>query len=433
MRIGLVSLHTSPLETPGEGDAGGLNVVVREAALALEALGHEVTIATRASLRQPAGTFPLSGDSRVTVVALEVGDPDLEKEALPAHTREFGRALTAHPLLAKVDVLHAHYWLSGIAALEAGHAPVVTTLHTVGAQKNAHRAAADAPEPDARLNAERRLVAETALVAGSKSELTAITEAYGSPGGAPITSRIIHPGVDTRLFAPESQTPPEPHQQPGQGAGTVAAATRDTDTEPRPRGEAARGAAFLVIGRVQPLKGQDLAVEAFIAFTQLAPGLAQGARLTIAGQATPGQESFLAALQERASVAGLDIQFLPAQSREGAARLMRESTVTLIPSHSETFGLVALESAASGTPVIAAHTTGLVESVREGVSGVLVSGRDALHWAQAMAHTVHDTAALDALGRSARAYAQRHDWHAHAQSLEAYFTEIVSVQRKRNV
>ena len=429
MRIGLVSLHTSPLETPGGGDAGGLNVVVREAALALEALGHEVTIATRASRRQPAGTFPLSSDSSVTVVAFEVGDPGLEKEALHAHTREFGRALAAHPLLGEVDVLHAHYWLSGIAALEAGHAPVVTTLHTVGAQKNAHRASADAPEPGARLDAERRLVAETALVAGSKSELAAITEAYGSPGGAPITSRIIHPGVDTRLFSPESEAPPGPPERSGREAKSGAG----TGTAPRLRGEAARGAAFLVIGRVQPLKGQDLAVEAFIAFAQLEPELARGASLTVAGQATPGQEPFLTALQERAVVSGLDIRFLPAQSREGAARLMRESTVTLIPSHSETFGLVALESAASGTPVIAAHTTGLVESVSEGVSGVLVRGRDALHWAQAMAHTVRDTEATEALGSSARAYAQRHDWHAHAQSLEAYFTEIASVQRKRNV
>lgn len=406
MHIGLVSLHTSPLETPGQGDAGGLNVVVREAALALEQLGHEVSIATRASLRQPAGEFALSAESNVQVVAFALGDPALTKEQLPALVDDFGDVLASHPRFSGVAVLHAHYWLSGLAALTAGRAlgiPVVTTMHTVGAQKNEHRSSGSAVESDMRLAAERTLTAETAIIAGSHSELVAIHEAYGHPAGHIAPATVIHPGVDTTLFSPAPSTPlPVDHPQPLH---------------------------FLTIGRVQPLKGQDLALDAFIEFSSRYPELAAGSRLTIAGEPTPGHEAYAAGLRERAAASGLDIVFLPAQSRAAAADLIRGSTLTLMPSHSETFGLVALESAACATPVIAVHTTGLREAVRHEVSGLLLTGRDAGEWAQAMAGIVNDPAALRALGRSARSFAETHDWRAHATALTAQYDGVVKAAR----
>ena len=153
MRIGLVSLHTSPLKTPGQGDAGGMNVVVSEAALAFRRIGHNVTIATRASDRQPPGVHALTPHSDVLVHAIEAGPPQLEKQELPSVLPEFVRTLAQTPGMGDANVTHAHYWLSGIAALSAAseHAtPAVTTLHTVAAQKNAHLAEGDRPEPEVR-------------------------------------------------------------------------------------------------------------------------------------------------------------------------------------------------------------------------------------------------------------------------------------------
>ena len=402
MRIGLVSLHTSPRETPGQGDAGGMNVVIREAALALERLGHEVSIATRASTSEPAGVTVLAPGSTVEVHALPVGDPAAGKDELPGLVGEFARKLGALPEFAAADVVHAHYWLSGLAAVDMARPrdiPVVTTLHTVGAQKNTHLAPGDSPEPESRLTGEATLARSTTLVAASSSELAGIIEGYGDP---PNPSYVIPPGVDTALFRPCER--------------------------PRPR---TAGVHLTVLGRVQPLKGQDLAIDAFAEFVRRYPDLASGSTLTVAGEPTPGAQPYAKSLQERAraiaaSAAHATIRFLPSQSRDAAARLLRSSDLVLIPSHTETFGLVALEAAASGVPVIAARTTGLVEAVREGASGVLIDGRDPGAWAEAIARLVGDRAGSQRMRETARAHALRHSWDVHARTLSARYAALVA-------
>lgn len=395
MRIGLVSLHTSPLETPGQGDAGGMNVVVREAALALERLGHDVAVATRASLHTSAGVHELAPGSSTRVYAIEAGPLDLDKGALPGIVPAFGSALAQLEAFRAADVLHTHYWLSGAAALASRgsrNTPIFTTFHTVGAQKNAHLAPGDTPEPAIRIDTEQHLARSTHIIAGSQSERDAVRKAFGDP---PLGSHVVHPGVDTVLFTPNDRTQADRAQ--------------------------AGGLSMLTLGRVQPLKGQDLALEAFAAFTEHFPDLARGSTLTIAGEASPAHAHFHAALVTRARDLNLPVTFLPAATRQTTATLLRGSDLVLVPSHSETFGLVALEAAASGTPVVAARTTGLIESVQDGHSGVLVSGRDPLAWATAIAQLVSNTDALTQMRHRAREFAVSQDWAAHARALEAIY------------
>lgn len=390
MRIALVSLHTSPSETPGQGDAGGMNVVVAEAARALSRRGHDVHIITRASTKVAPGVRSLNaqdGEAPVQLTALEVGERALNKQALTYVLDECSRELEA---LGHFDVYHSHYWLSGVATSPVARAtsvPHVTTLHTVAAQKNAHLSPGDSPEPEVRLVGERALTRDAFIVAGSHSELDAIVTGYGVP---PRGSWVLHPGVDTTLFHP---------------------AERKDDAMK-----------LLVLGRVQPLKGQDLAVDALQHLAATDRNLASRIELCIAGEPTPGAESFAERLRDRAH--GVNVTFLPAQSRFEAAALLRASHVVLIPSHSETFGLLALEAAASGTPVIASHTTGLLESVEGGVSGVHVTTRDPSHWAREISRLLSDSAERDRLARTARAYAEQHTWDHHAEKLEQIYLSL---------
>ncbi|RKQ90109.1 D-inositol-3-phosphate glycosyltransferase [Mycolicibacterium mucogenicum 261Sha1.1M5] len=402
MRIALVSMHTSPTEIPGSGDAGGMNVVVAEAARALSARGHEVVVATRARADLPAGVTRLAGSGRAAadqdplspvVAVLPAGDPELAKGELQGTVEPFAAELRA---LGRFDAVHGHYWLSALAAQRAwgGGAPVVTTFHTLAAQKNALLAAGDRPEPAVRLNAEAELARSSFVVAGSESELAGVNAFYGRPA---LGSAVVHPGVDTALFVP----------RPG-GPGS-AAPLRVT-----------------VLGRVQPLKGQDLAVRAAAELAIADPALFAQTEWVIAGEPTPGAADYAAELRRLAERAGIAarVRFLPAQSREQAAALLASSALVLVPSHSETFGLTALEAGASGAPVIAAGHTGLLEAVPDGVAGVHLSDRDPVAWAGAIADLLRDEPRRAQLAASARRHAELHDWAAHAEALERIYATL---------
>ncbi|GAA1321896.1 glycosyltransferase [Leucobacter albus] len=425
MRIALVSMHTSPSAVPGSGDAGGMNVVVAEAAAALAARGHEVVVVTRATRETAAGEYPLTAGPRTTeprtteprttepgtsptLVALEAGDPGLRKERLPGAVREFARGLRALAGTRGFDAIHAHYWLSGLAAREAfaqRGGRIAVTFHTIAAQKNANLAEGDAPEPETRLAGERLLAAESFVVAGSRSELRGVIEGYGEP---PLGSAVVHPGVDTELFRPRA-----PAAHPGAAPHHSA-----TDQSPAHR--------ITVLGRVQPLKGQDLAVRAAIELARRDPELFARTEWVIAGEPTPGAEDYAAGLRALAAQHGVAdrLRFLPAQSRREAAALLASSSLVLVPSHSETFGLTALEASACGVPVIAAGHTGLVEAVPDGVAGRHLSDRDPANWAAAIAELLRDGARRARLGSSARAHAERHDWRAHAAQLERCYARL---------
>jgi D-inositol-3-phosphate glycosyltransferase len=161
-----------------------------------------------------------------------------------------------------------------------------------------------------------------------------------------------------------------------------------------------------VVGRVQELKGQRLAVRVLAALPEPRPVL------VIAGEPTPGAEDYFDGLRRLAARLGVeaDVRFTGALGREGVAELLAAATVTLVPSHTETFGLVALESAAAGTPVVAQRVSGLVESVADGESGVLIDSRDPEEWARAITLLLDDPLLSAEFAVSARAFAEGFSW-----------------------
>lgn len=407
MRIALVSMHTSPAAVPGSGDAGGMNVVVSEAARALAGRGHEVVVVTRASSAiapgeyalgaaggaVPGGAGPGNAHDDPALIALPAGALGLGKGELPTVLPEFAAGLRD---LGPFDAVHAHYWLSGIAARHATAdrgTRVAMTFHTLAGQKNARLAPGDAPEPEARVAAERSLTAGCFVVAGSRSELGGVEEFAGTPG---LGSAVVHPGVDTGLFRPR-------RLRQAAGAGDPLRVT--------------------VLGRVQPLKGQDLALRAAGTLARTDPGLFARTEWVIAGEPTPGAEDYAAGLRELAERLGIapSVRFLPAQSRRQAAALLASSALVLVPSHSETFGLTALEAAACGVPVIASAHTGLLEAVPHGIAGELLPDREPGTWAAAIAALLGDDRRRARLGASARTHAEAHDWGAHAEALERIY------------
>jgi len=387
VRIGLVALHTSPLDAPGRGDAGGMNVVVRALADELARAGHRVEVLTRAASASDVDRVAAL-ESGARVRFLEAGAPGpLVKEQLPRITDEFALRMLRLP---RYDVLHSHYWLSGRAALPVAretHAAHVLSLHTVAAVKNARLAPGDRPEPAARVDAERSLArGSDAVVASTRSERDAIVVGYGADAAR---VHVVEPGVDTALFRP----------------GAAAA---------RPR--------VLVVGRIQPLKGQDLAVRAV---GSLPPSIRP--QLLIAGEASGlGGADYRARLEGLVAAGGLgdDVAFVGALPRAELAALMRSCALVLVPSRSETYGLVTLEAAASGVPVVAARVPGLVDAVRDGVTGVLVDEHDERAWAAAIERLLRDPARRAVLAAASLDHARARSWTATALRMATLYGNV---------
>jgi D-inositol-3-phosphate glycosyltransferase len=373
-----------------------MNVALRSWASELAGHGVHVDVLTRAQ-GEP---FERELEPGVLLHELTAGPRGpIRKNDLAAVTDDFGEAVAAlaRRSPASFDLIHAHYWLSGIAtlpvALELG-LPFVQSFHTLAAMKNAFSASTTPAEPDRRMHSEAYLAAQSsAVIAGSAAEATfLIDEVRASPDRV----WVIPPGVDVDLFRPNRT---------------------DADSRVRDTWAIAPGRPILVVaGRVQPLKDQELAIRARAAI-RTTRGSAPV--LVIAGEPTPGDEGYLSRLRSLAAELGVepDVRFVGALSRERLAELFAVAALTLVTSHSETFGLVALESAASGTPVVGFRGSGMVESIAEGVSGVLVDSRNPNEWADAISRILSDRAFLDELSASARQHALGYTWAASAAAL----------------
>jgi D-inositol-3-phosphate glycosyltransferase len=401
-RIALVSMHTSPAAQPGTGDAGGMNVVLLETAKALVARGFEVELLTGGAERADRAVELRPG---LTLRTLPAG-AGLPKARLPDAADAFGEAVAelAGRRGVGYELIHAHYWLSGIAtlpvALELG-LPFVQSFHTLAAMKNRSLQPGAQPEPELRSRSERFLANQaSAVVAGSRAEAISVLDDLGASADH---TWVVQPGVDTTVFRPRSE-----HDR-----------ARFRATLGLPAGRPI----LVMAGRIQPLKGHELAVRAL----EMLAGLRDRPLLVIAGEPTPGDEQHLRDLLRLAESlhVGGDVRVVGALPQPQLARLFAAATLTLLPSTSETFGLVALESAACGTPVVASRSTGLLDSVADGRSGVLIDGRDPGRWAQVLAALLADAERLAALRQSARRHAERHTWADTADRLVEVYASLI--------
>lgn len=400
--IAYVVLHTSPLDEPGTKDAGGMNVVVRAQAEELARFGHRVQLITRRS--SPDQPTELQLAPGLSVYHLDAGEPRLlakgEHEAL---IEPFSRALGAHFAAHRADILHAEHWYSGLASLPVSQAigvPLVQSFHSIAADESSPLTEGERPEAPGRLEGERRLAREAQLVVTvSQAEKRTVLQRLG---GEPERIRVVEPGVDTRLFRPCS------------GAEC---AERNEWIAHGGRPE------VLIAGRLDPLKGFDLAIAAVAAIEP-----ERRPNLRIVGAPPPEGDEYARSLHEAVAEAGMlgTTSFEGALQRSVLAEQVRRASLVLIPSHSETFGLVALEAAASGVPVVARATGGLLEAVRDGETGVLLETDDPESWAAVIERILGDPQLSTRMGTAARRLALRRSWLTSARTLLAAYRELLA-------
>jgi D-inositol-3-phosphate glycosyltransferase len=404
-RMAMISLHTSPLDQPGTGDAGGMNVYVVEVARRLAARGIEVDIFTRATSSLLDPVVELADGVQVTNVHAGPFE-GLTKDQLPgqlcAFAREVLRAEASKPL-GHYDVVHSHYWLSGqVGALARDRwgVPLVHSMHTMAKVKNEALAEGDTPEPAARVIGEEQVVeAADVLIANTDLEAKQLINLYDAEPGR---VEVIHPGVDTSLFRPQDQ-----------------AAARAA------RGIAADALVLLFAGRIQPLKAPDVLLHATAELLRLRPALRRRLVVPIVGGPSGSGLERPTALANLADELGITdvVRFVPPVPQHELAGWYSAATLVAVPSYNESFGLVAVEAQAAGAPVVAASVGGLTTVVRHGRSGVLVDSHDPSDWARALEPIAVDQAYRDRLARGAIAQAQRFSWDATAaQTLAVYQT-----------
>jgi D-inositol-3-phosphate glycosyltransferase len=365
-RVATLSVHTSPLDQPGAGDAGGMNVYIVEVSRRLAARGIAVDVFTRATSSDLPPVVEMAPG--VTVRHVSAGPFEgLGKEELPAQLCAFTAAVLREEAQHEpgfYDVVHSHYWLSGQVgwlARDRWSVPLIHTAHTLAKVKNEALAEGDHPEPRARVIGEEQVVAEAdRLIANTDEEARQLVRLYGAD---PARTLVVPPGVDLDRFVP----------------GSRAAARRAV-------GIPDDALVLLFVGRIQPLKAPDVLLHA--AAQMLADDPALRARLQVHVVGAPCGSGLEAPrqLEELASSLGIAdvVRFSPPQPPERLADHYRAADVTVVPSHNESFGLVALEAQACGTPVVAAAVGGLRTAVRDGISGVLVDGHDPRDYAAAV-------------------------------------------------
>ncbi|WP_344845728.1 D-inositol-3-phosphate glycosyltransferase [Kribbella ginsengisoli] len=404
-RVAMISLHTSPLDQPGIGDAGGMNVYVVELSKRLATLGIEVDVFTRAtSSALPAKVELMPG---VTVRNVAAGPYEgLSKNELPAQLCTFARAVLRAEAIREpgyYDVIHSHYWLSGQAGLLARDrwaVPLVHTMHTMAKVKNASLAEDDVPEPPARLLGEEQVVeAADRLLANTGDEAQELISLYGAQ---PAKVGVVNPGVDLDVFSPGDQL----------------VARKALGLRPD-------AIVLAFVGRIQPLKAPDILIRAAARMLEKDPALRD--RLVVAiigGPSGNGMEHPESHAQLARELGVYDVTwFVKPMARAALADWYRAASVVCVPSYSESFGLVALEAQACGTPVVAAAVGGLTTAVANGVTGLLVPGHDIGDFADALHRIATNPGLRETMSRAAVKHASGFGWELTAEkTLAAYRT-----------
>jgi len=401
-RVAALTVHSSPLALPGVGDSGGMNVHVRALAAELARAGVESDLYTRAT--SPDDPPVVEVEPGVRVLHLPAGPPEpVPKQSLPRYLCAFlCSLLRAGERYGPYDVLHSHYWVSGwVARLarERWGSPVVHSFHTLGRVKNSSLADGEEPEPPTRLAGEERVVATAdCLLAATPSEARQLMELYGA---APSKVRVVPHGVDRSRFHPGDR-----------------AAARAALGISRPH-------VLAFVGRLQPLKAPDVAVRTLAVLARRHPDL--DVELLVVGGPSGNGAGEPERLVRLARAEGVDgrVRFLEAQPHERLATVYQAADLLLVPSRSESFGLVALEAQACGVPVVAARVGGLSHAVGDGTTGLLLASHDPEEWAAAATGLFRCPRRLAAMSQAAARFAGAHGWDAAASSLLDVYGELL--------
>jgi D-inositol-3-phosphate glycosyltransferase len=408
-RIAVLMVHTSPLEQPGIGDAGGMNIYVAESAQRMAAMGVSVDIFTRRTDASAPEFIDISPGVRVR--HFDCGHGWLTKEQLPTHiaglSREFLRIMKEE----NYDVIHSHYWISGKVAMPAAKEfgiPLVHTMHTMARVKNMNLAEGEVPEPMIRVQGETQVVAAAdALIANTDAEAASLVSLYDA---CPDNVHVVTPGVDLYTFTP----------------GLGRSASRTVIDMPQ------EGLVVSFVGRIQPHKGPEVLIRATSELVKHSPLLRSKLIVNIIGGASGANTEEVDRLRELSSWLGIQdvVRFSPPVPRADLVQWYRASDLVVVPSYSESFGLVALEAQACGTPVVATAVGGLRTAVADGISGVLVDGHDPKAWSSVIARLLQEPQRRVLLSMGAIEHASHFGWDATARGTLDIYDQVISDARK---
>ena len=402
LRVAILSVHTCPLAVLGGKETGGMNVYVRELARELGRMGVRADVFTRS--QNPSIPRVVTITEGVRVVHLTAGpEAPMPRERIRDHLDEFVDGVEAFRIAGgfDYDLIHAHYWLSGAVGLvlrDRWSVPLVQMFHTLGHLKNGVARASADREPAVRIEEEARILgAVDRIVAATTVERTHLVKHYGAD---PARIAVIPCGVDTNLFLPGDQ------------AAARAALGLDDQLQ------------LLYVGRLAPIKGLETLLDAMARLRAAGTRV----RLSIVGgdadEPLNGHEGEL-----RARLARLDLRsavtFVGAQPQERLRAWYVAADATVLPSHYESFGMVAMEAMACGIPVVASRVGGLQTTVRDGVTGLLVPDHDPAALAGALDRLLGDPDLRFRLGREGVQWAARHRWPCIAEAVCREYAALV--------
>ena len=408
-RIATLMVHTSPLEQAGIGDAGGMNIYVVENAIQMAKAGVKVDIFTRADKSGLADSVEIAPG--VEVHHLEAGPVSyLTKEELPSQIGALTHAFMEHQSGKPnnyYDIIHSHYWISGQLGWmisERTGVPLVHTMHTMAKVKNLSLAEGDKEEPLIRALGEEQIVKNAnALIANTDAEAAALVSLYGA---SPEKVHVVTPGVDLARFAPAN------------GKGSA-----------RSKLNIAPDALMLLfVGRIQPHKGPDVLVRAVAEMLTHSPHLRAKLALVIMGGASGSGHAEPERLRAMAKFLGVDdvVHFMDPVLRSDLPDWYRAADLVCVPSYSESFGLVALEAQACGTPVVATAVGGLRTAVSDGISGSLVDGHDPKAWASVINRLLLEPQRRIVLSMGAIEHAAKFGWERTARGTLDVYDQVIS-------
>jgi D-inositol-3-phosphate glycosyltransferase len=404
-RIATLMVHTSPLDQPGAGDAGGMNIYVVESAERMAAMGVSVDIFTRRHNPDLPDIVELS--SGVRVRHLNIGACSATKEELPALIPNLSEAFSKVLENEKYDVLHSHYWISGKVAMPVAKKfgiPLAHTMHTMARVKNMNLAEGERPEPMIRVQGETQVVAAAnSLIANTDAEAASLVSLYEA---CPDNVSVVSPGVDLYTFT----------------VGSGRKAAREAVGLPQD----AHILAF--VGRIQPHKGPEVLIRAVAEMLSHSPHLRTKLITIIMGGASGSGLGEVERLKDLVSWLNISdvVRFENPVPRAQIPQWYRTADLVCVPSYSESFGLVALEAQACGTPVVATAVGGLRTAVADGISGVLVDGHDPRAWSSVLARLIQEPQRRVLLSMGAIEHASHFGWDATARGTLDIYDRIIA-------